>query len=238
VSRFHGTVRSEESLGSLSLVLVDYNGGSVLAAHGHARPYVSFVLEGSYTEVCAGIPRLCNPGDAVVHRPSETHADVFHRPAQLMNIEFEWPCPLEAIDGLIAQRLRSMDVPTRISRLLAGSLRGYGGRPPAPRSAAWFDRTIAGFDWNSRRPLTDAARLAGLHPTHFSRAFSRVTGMTPSAYRMRERIFTASKLLLGSTAALSSVALTCGFSDQSHFTNAFRLATGVPPSRYRRLFWR
>lgn len=238
MSRFHGIVRSEESLGSLSLVLVDYNGGSVLAAHGHPRPYVSFVLDGSYTEVCAGIPRLCNPGDAIVHRPSETHADVFHQPAQLMNVEFEWPCPLETIDGLVAQRLRTLDVPTRISRLLSGSLRGYGTGRPGRRPAAWLDHTIAGFDWSSRRPLTDAARLAGLHPAHFSRAFSRFTGMTPSAYRMRERIRTASKLLLGSTAAVSSVALTCGFSDQSHFTNAFRLATGMPPARYRKLFWR
>lgn len=238
MNRFHGTVRSEELLGQLSLILIDYGCGSVLAAHDHPKPYVSFLLEGSYTEVSANVPKFCNPGTAIIHGSAEIHADVFHRPARLLNVEFEEPCPLEAVAASIRPRLKSMGVPLYISDLLLASLRSQDAFRTVSHSAASLDHTIANFDWVSKRRLTDAARLPGLHPTHFTRAFRRHTGLTPSAFRMRERIRTASKLLLGSTEALAGVALTCGFSDQSHFTNAFHLTTGLPPARYREHFWR
>jgi AraC family transcriptional regulator len=238
VSRFHGFIRSEESLGQLSFALVDYGFASVLAAHDHPRPYVSFLLDGSYTEVSAGVPKLCNPGAVIVHEPAETHADIFHQPARLMNVEFDWPCPPETVAELIRPRLQSIGVPLEISDLLFESLRTYGTGRPISNSAPRLDYAIANFDWLSTLRLTEAARLAGLHPTHFTRAFQRHTGFSPSAYRMRERVCAASKLLLGSTEALASVALKCGFNDQSHFTNAFRLMTGLPPARYRGVFCR
>lgn len=238
VSRFHGIVRSEESLGPLSIVLVEYGHDCFLAAHDHQKPYVSFLVEGSYTEVRAGIPTLCNPGAVIVHAPAENHADIFHRPARLLNVEFEWPCPIESIAGLAEARFRSLDVPLDIARMLLGSLRAFRNRRFTPLSATWLDDTIRNFTWESKLPLTDAARMAGVHPTHFSRAFRRHTGITPSMYRKRERVLAASQLLLGSTAALSSVALACGFNDQSHFTNAFRMNTGLPPAKYRGLFRR
>jgi AraC-like DNA-binding protein/quercetin dioxygenase-like cupin family protein len=238
VSRFHGTVQSEESFGSLSIVLVEYDEGCVIAAHDHPRPYVSFLVDGSYTEVSAGIPRLCHPGAVIVHGPAENHADIFHRPARMLNVEFEWPCPLVSIAGVIAPRLHSLNTPLDVASAMLAFLRTSPDSRCRPRPAHWLDRIIVDFAWVSKHPLTDAARMAGIHPTHFSRAFRQHTGMTPYMYRTRERVRAASARLLGSTSALSEVALECGYNDQSHFSNAFRATTGVTPAKYRDLFWR
>jgi AraC-like DNA-binding protein len=41
------------------------------------------------------------------------------------------------------------------------------------------------------------------------------------------------KRLLGGDRALSTVALECGFCDQSHFTRTFKAWTGITPGHYR-----
>jgi AraC family transcriptional regulator len=86
--------------------------------------------------------------------------------------------------------------------------------------------------------LGRAAAIAGVHPTHFSRAFHHHLGITPNEYRRRARVRLASDLLLGSTISLAQIGLRCGFADQSHFTRTFTTATGIAPSTYRRSFAR
>ncbi|WP_345774973.1 helix-turn-helix transcriptional regulator [Sinorhizobium sp. K101] len=51
---------------------------------------------------------------------------------------------------------------------------------------------------------------------------------------LRERITRARTLLLESDAALSEVAISCGFSDQSHFTRVFSSIVGTTPGAWRR----
>ena len=101
---------------------------------------------------------------------------------------------------------------------------------------AWLHRVIAAFDWVEAVPLREAARLAGVHPAHFARAFARHTGMTPSEYRHEARLRRATELLLRSTDSFVRIALASGFGDQSHFGNAFREAVGLSPSAFQRAF--
>lgn len=83
--------------------------------------------------------------------------------------------------------------------------------------------------------IHDLARIVGLSPSHLIRAFKRSTGMTPHRFVLRERIAMARELIVGSDAALTEVALACGFSSQSHLGAAFRAVAGTTPARYRRL---
>jgi AraC-like DNA-binding protein len=80
-------------------------------------------------------------------------------------------------------------------------------------------------------PLESLARIAGLSPFHVHRAFRRETGLPPHAYQTQVRVNRAKALLHG-RAALSEIAATIGFADQSHLSRHFRRLVGVTPGRF------
>ena len=80
--------------------------------------------------------------------------------------------------------------------------------------------------------LADLAKLAGLSRSHFIRAFSRETGLTPHAYLI-DRRFRAATRMLGRGEAPGDVAAACGFFDQSHLNRVFKARMGVTPGAYR-----
>lgn len=82
--------------------------------------------------------------------------------------------------------------------------------------------------------LSDLAALTGLSVFHFSRVFKLATGSTPYHYVSVRRMTHCCRLLASGDLDMASVALACGFANQSHFTSAFTKAMGISPGRYRR----
>jgi AraC family transcriptional regulator len=82
--------------------------------------------------------------------------------------------------------------------------------------------------------LSELARLTGLSPTHFCRAFKRSVGLAPHQYRLRRRIERAKALLADPERAVTEIAFDCGYGLPGSFATAFRKATGATPSAYRR----
>ena len=80
--------------------------------------------------------------------------------------------------------------------------------------------------------LASLAGLADLSRSHFIRAFSKETGLTPHAYLV-DRRFRAASRLLGKGEAPGDVAAACGFFDQSHLNRVFKARMGVTPGAYR-----
>lgn len=80
----------------------------------------------------------------------------------------------------------------------------------------------------------DLARLVGLSPGHFCRAFKASTGLPPHTWFTARRIARA-KMLMRGQLSLVHVALATGFSDQSHFTRSFNRLDGLSPGAWRRL---
>ena len=79
--------------------------------------------------------------------------------------------------------------------------------------------------------LEDVARVACFSPFHFHRIFRALTGETLHAFVKRVRLERALYLMShGGGAALTDVALRCGFSSSSDFSRSFRAHYGVPPS--------
>jgi len=224
---------------------------STLRYHRHGTPFATIVLEGSYTEVGDGRPGVHRAGSIVLHRAAEEHADYFTSAARCLNVELDdaiehaasqtgaFAAPLRrAVDDVV--RAFNAGAPSaameRAARKLHAALARGAIEPPA--LPAWLAATIERFGWASDQPIGAAAKLAGVHPTHFSREFHRRVGMTPNAFRQRARVRRASDLLLATSAGLSAVAQECGFNDQSHFTRAFGAALGLSPAAYRRTFSR
>lgn len=230
----------------------DHSGCSALRHHRHASPFVTIVLEGAYVEVRDAVPEVCRAGSIVVHGAAEEHADRFSRNTRCLNVEFSdeigdgLPCGYVAVDdaGLreavecVAESFydRSRDLPGAVKRVYAA----LAERLVDPRRdrPSWLHRVIAEFPWEQPVPLREAAEAAGVHETHFSRAFRHHVGMTAKDYRIRARLRLASEQLLTTTAPISRIALNAGFSDQSHLTRVFSERLGLSPAGYRRTFAR
>lgn len=78
-----------------------------------------------------------------------------------------------------------------------------------------------------------AAAAAGVHRTHFSRAFRQCYGLAPSEFRQRVRVARAVAELTGSDAPLSAVAANAGFFDQPHMNRAIKRVLHLAPARLR-----
>ena len=85
----------------------------------------------------------------------------------------------------------------------------------------------------SKRIYSDAvARLCGLSPTYFSKAFHQRFGMGFQEFLLRYRIAKACKLLDNAAASISDVSYAVGFREPSYFSRIFRRYVGVAPSEY------
>ena len=94
-------------------------------------------------------------------------------------------------------------------------------------------RTMIAAQGPQRLPARDMARRLGCSPSHLSRTFTRVHGMTLTAWRIEIRLRHAVRRLTADRwADLTEVALACGFSSHSHFTFVFRRHLGVTPSAF------
>ena len=117
--------------------------------------------------------------------------------------------------------------------------RAVGGAEGAPEGAlaAWqVKRVKAHIDAHLEGQLhvRELADVAQRSSSYFSRAFKRAIGRTPHAYIVGRRLDRAGKLMLTSDAALSEIAVACGFSDQPHLCKAFRARHGQSPAAWRR----
>jgi AraC-like DNA-binding protein len=83
--------------------------------------------------------------------------------------------------------------------------------------------------------LPAAAEEAGMSPSHFSRVFKKVMGLSYQEYLNDRRITKAKKLLRTSTRSVSEIAVSLGFADPTGFGRIFRKLTGQTPSAYRSL---
>jgi AraC family transcriptional regulator len=83
--------------------------------------------------------------------------------------------------------------------------------------------------------LEQVARECRLSVSHFARAFTRSTGISPHRWLMQRRVDVAKDLMLSTDSSLVEISLKCGFSDQSHFTKVFAEATGETPGRWRQI---
>lgn len=82
--------------------------------------------------------------------------------------------------------------------------------------------------------VRDLARLTGLSPGHFARAFQQSVGVAPRHFLIERRIERAKMLMQTTDLTLCEIALACGLSDQAHLSRLFRRHTGTTPNAWRR----
>jgi AraC family transcriptional regulator len=81
--------------------------------------------------------------------------------------------------------------------------------------------------------LSEIADKLGMSQYYFCHLFKRSTGMSPHQYLIRQRVERAKHLLRQTELTITSIALKCGFANQSHFAKSFRQYTGLNPKEFR-----
>ncbi|MBC3872464.1 helix-turn-helix domain-containing protein [Undibacterium flavidum] len=83
--------------------------------------------------------------------------------------------------------------------------------------------------------IADIADAIGVHRVYLARQYLRHLGCTPGDDLRRRRVERATQLMMTSDQALSDIALSCGFCDQSHLNRAFLHQWGLTPSGFTKL---
>jgi len=113
------------------------------------------------------------------------------------------------------------DTPENVS----GGLAPWQVRKVVRHIAENLDRQIAN---------SELAALARLSASYFGRAFKQALGVSPREYVTQARIDQAKALMRRPGAALSQIALDCGFCDQAHLSRTFHQMVGTTPNKWRR----
>jgi transcriptional regulator GlxA family with amidase domain len=77
------------------------------------------------------------------------------------------------------------------------------------------------------------AAVSNMSLRAFERRFRAAFHVTPQRFLRRLRLRIASRSLVDTNDSLASIAIGCGFSDQSHFSREFRRHFGRTPRDYR-----
>ncbi len=99
-------------------------------------------------------------------------------------------------------------------------------------SGIGMGRMLSWIESHLREALTVSllAERAGMSVRSFYRTFQSVTGLSPLAYLLQQRISLAKELLLADPSArIGEVAAECGFEDSNYFSRVFHSRTGVAP---------
>lgn len=83
--------------------------------------------------------------------------------------------------------------------------------------------------------IDDMAKTAMYSKFHFSRAFQRVTGVSPGRFLAAIRLQEAKRLLVCTSLAVTDISHRVGYTSVGTFSSRFRSSVGVSPTMYRQL---
>jgi len=206
----------------------------VLGSHQHHDAYLALVLEGGYEEAGDGGCVQVQPGDVVLHAAFETHMNRYSANGSHFIVLNLPQCttithPVMHVDDPdTIVRIAERDPHEAVARVLAGMLpvtREREDWPHALASALRCDPSLRLDAWASEARLAEAT---------VSRGFAKVFGVTPNAYRARQKARRAWRSLLEGKRSLADVAFHSGFCDQAHMTRAVVALTGRTPGSWMR----
>lgn len=106
---------------------------------------------------------------------------------------------------------------------------------PAYESETDWSKVMKYIDSNATKDITlkDAAGVACLETSYFSRLFKKKTGIGFSEYIMQRRMNLAKKLLIETELQVKEIMYHLSYNDEKYFRKRFRNFTGYSPTEYR-----
>jgi AraC family transcriptional regulator len=108
-------------------------------------------------------------------------------------------------------------------------------RTPERRPPEWLSRVedLLKNGFQENLTIGEVAAQVSVNPAHLSRVFRQFHHQAISDYLHDLRVQFACQQLADPDVALSAIATSSGFSDQSHFTRVFKHCTGMTPGAFR-----
>jgi AraC family transcriptional regulator len=242
-----GKTLFSQQLGEAAISATAYEPGMLMEAHVHERAYVSFVIEGRYTEHSREAPRYLHRRMLVFHPAGEVHADCVHDQSMAtLNIEYlvgDLPQEFFATGGSEVETLerRFLAALPAAGRSLFDAIAAIAAfvcmRAKTQEPSAQMLRARKALrDGVGSPKVTALASELGMHRVALHRAFKRAYGDSLRNDAARHRLAAAAKLLTASEESVAGIAAACGYFDQSHFCRQFKRFAGMAPLAYRRAF--
>ena len=133
--------------------------------------------------------------------------------------------------------LHTVYLEAQLQLILLTVLRRGTQQPKCMENTAEKIQKVAQYmNQNFHLPITlhDAAQMACLEDTYFSKQFKALTGFGFLDYLTQLRLQEAQRLLRTTSLSLSDISEMCGFSGSNYFGDVFRRYTGRSPNAYRK----
>ena len=255
-ARFFGHTENARRIGAFLVSQNRYAPKLELPQHAHRRAYISFVITGTYDEVCGRRRTTCSQGTLVFHPCGEEHSDIFesqgaivlsidvYEGARLTGRSHRLNTPGFVLPGpetsVALQICREFGTSCPVSDLIVESLAfellstccGYMRSRGMPK---WLAAALqlANDRYADHLTLAEVASAVGVHPVHLARQFRDRMECTFGEFLRRIRISRALDQLRRTDKPIVEIAIENGFADQSHLTRLMSEAVGIPPAAYR-----
>lgn len=246
-----GGVAAARGFPDFAVRLIRYRRGEEMGAHAHGTLGTTLIVSGGCLDTTEGRPVVCRPLTLIV-KPADAEHETCVGPQGALTLHLEFSNAAvgqlgrAGVDTARCRYLRAGPATAALIALLderepgascdalalvAGAILA-GDRAGLPADTPIVDAYAA----RALFPTTRAAASAsGMHPVSFARHFRRLAGVSPSRWRLQRRVSAAAGALAGGADSPASVAMACGFADQSHLGRLFKRETGLSPGRYRAL---
>jgi len=120
-----------------------------------------------------------------------------------------------------------------LSKMIRTSKSGSAKKP------SWVSKidVILNDQFADTLSLRYLSQTLDIHPVHLSRDFSKYFNCSLAEYIRKLKVQKSLQLISVRKMDLTTIAMDCGFSDQSHFTRSFKEINGITPSQYRKILF-
>ncbi len=240
-------VITEYKLESLPEITAVYGRGinHSFPRHSHVSYTAGAVLNGKRRIITGNTERIYNGGDIFEILPFQEHVceSVSRKGHDYLALSLPPEIYVKYLGQGIDFSLIFKELFERIGRenfaesLILKVIQGVAGLRPEEYTEIELPAAInmgysfIGENYSLKLSLTDIAAYSCMSKYNFQRSFTRYVGMSPAALQGKYRVASALRRLRQGQRA-SSVALDCGFSDQSHLCRTVKKLTGVTISNY------
>jgi AraC family transcriptional regulator len=257
---FYGQVLHKHVRDGIILAELKHDRARRLPMHSHELSFFHLLLYGNYSETFGRRTAALKPYTTIFHPSGVTHHDeIGPSGMRIFSVELqdEWldrlrecgvapqssialpgtelsrlamrlyreylnldRCSALVIEGLVLEMLALVARPERVAER----------RPPE-----WLSKVEEllkdGFQENIT--IGEIAAQVSVNPAYLSRVFRQFHNQAIGDYLHDLRVQFACQQLADPDAALSAIATSSGFADQSHFTRVFKHCTGMTPGAFR-----